>query len=65
MPIDIISPFESLLPPSLPVGVCVSRPLLSSLMATGGEKGKKKKNLEAMFPKTATQRQHLLRLDNS
>lgn len=38
MPIDIISPFESVRAPSLPVCLCISRPLLSLLMEAGGEK---------------------------
>lgn len=58
-PTEIISPLQSLFPPSS----LRFHGFLSLLMAEEGEK--KRENQEAMFPKTATQRQHLLRLANS
>lgn len=52
------------------VSLCLSHVFSHSLpvFANGSrerEREKKKENQEAMFPKTATQRQHLLRLANS
>lgn len=55
------------LSPSITVSLGLSLIFCSTppVFANGGRRERGKKNQEAMFPKTATQRQHLLRLANS